>query len=707
MPLSTPLRIVLGFSPWIAFGALQPAGGLWAPAAAFLLSVVLCVVDRRVVDRRVVDRRRGSPKAPELVAAVFFTALPACGLLGWTWPGENIGLVIHLVLAGMAFGTLAAGSPFTLQYARDEWPREYWRVPQFVAINAAITAVWGVIFLVGAAAFWLAPLWAPFVSMAATVAGILLNRTLPNWLSGRAIAKQLAAMEPYDWPAPAVIGSRDGDARDVAVVGAGIGGLTAAALLAADGARVTVVEAHDRPGGYCSSWERKVRAADGTIGRFVFDAGVHDISGAHGNGPVGHLLRTVGVADRVNWQAVSRGVFLDGRMRRLPDDADGLVAMIARDYPDSAAGVAAFMAEMRGIHRNLYLGCAETGLPHIPRDVEAMRAYPRTCPTAFRWKDTSFLAMLERFVPEARARAFLTSLTCYLSDRPDLLRANQMAPIFGYFFDGGFYPQGGSQRLADALVEAIREKGGEVHVRTPVRRILVEDGRAAGIETADGRRIIAPAVVSNADVRRTMLELAGAEHLPADYAARCRALRPSTSAFMVTLGLDILPDLPAMSFVLDEPGVGIAVPSVHDASLAPAGCAAVTLMRLAPADGGWDRTADDYRERKARVGDAMIAAAARVIPDLERHIVYRQDATAATFARYAHTTGGAIYGVDPAQRPLPRKSPIPGLCLTGGGVFPGPGVEACVISGRLAADTLKGNRERLEEPQSDQAVWAA
>src|SRR4051812_43315274 len=86
--------------------------------------------------------------------------------------------------------------------------------------------------------------------------------------------------DPADWPIPAPgPWMRDDHRHHVVVVGAGIAGLSSAALLASRGFKVLVVEAHDRPGGYCTSWTRRVRGSDGVVRRFVFDAGVQDISG--------------------------------------------------------------------------------------------------------------------------------------------------------------------------------------------------------------------------------------------------------------------------------------------------------------------------------------------------------------------------------------------------------------------------------------------
>ncbi len=109
-----------------------------------------------------------------------------------------------------------------------------------------------------------------------------------------------------------------------------------------------------------------------------------------------------------------------------------------------------------------------------------------------------------------------------------------MVPLFGYYFHGGYHPVGGSGKFADVLAAAVRERGGEVRLNCPVAKIIIENGRAAGLALADGRRIVARAVVTNADLKRTFLELIDPAELPGEFRARIaggssRRCRPSRS----------------------------------------------------------------------------------------------------------------------------------------------------------------------------------
>jgi phytoene dehydrogenase-like protein len=134
------------------------------------------------------------------------------------------------------------------------------------------------------------------------------------------------------------------------------------------------------------------------------------------------------------------------------------------------------------------------------------------------------------------------------------------------------------------------------------------------------------------------------------------------------------------------------IPSNVDSSLAPTGHATVTLLRLLPEKDSakWDRKSPGYAERKRVYADEMIASAAEIIPGLQQHITYRQEGTPATFARFAWTTNGSIYGPAAGQKRLTIKTPIKNLYVAGSGVMGG-GVEAAAIAGIHAANEIYKN----------------
>lgn len=686
---------LIAFAPWILYWTLT---GARAPVAALIAGLVVSAA------LTVRDLQRGRVKAMGTVSLAFFAAGSAATVLF----GSRVFLVhgvllTNLALAAMAWGTLLAGSPFTLQHAREGWPAAYWRNPLFRRTNAIITAVWAGAFSLNALLGLVPGPQPPFAAAVPhmVVAGALaFTIVFSRWYPRRRLAAEVVARDPYRWAPPAFGVARGGDEsrHDAIVVGAGIGGLTAAALLTQRGLRVLVCEQHFLPGGFCTAWERVVRVGDARL-RYVFDAGVHDVSGLGEHGTVRNLLRRLDLEDRLEWRPMSHEYILPDLRLRVPRRAEDFVTLLGERFPREREAIRRFFGEIEGVYREMFADVDRTGgVPRFPETVEEMLEYPLRHPTAAGWMQVPFGDMLDAYLRDPALKRFLSVLTGYLSDDPTTLTVGEMAPIFGYYFDGGHYFAGSSQTFADVLVRAIEEGGGSVRLRTPVRRILVERGRAAGVTLANGEIHGAEAVVSNADVRKTFLDLVGPEHLPPDFRASIERLRPSASAFMVFLGVDVVPDVAPLTFVSDgRDGLGIAIPSLVDPSLAPPGHSAVCLVKLVAQSEAvtWDRRAPGYRRRKHDVGDAMIALAERAIPKLSRHVVYRQEGSPPTFARYAWTTGGAIYG-PVGQRP-PAKSPIEGLVLAGAGVFPGAGVEAVVISGTLAADALCPVERRAAE----------
>ncbi|MFN8484143.1 MAG: NAD(P)/FAD-dependent oxidoreductase [Anaerolineae bacterium] len=678
--------VLVSFIPWILYWTLSGFGDRELGIAAGLVTAIAFNAYRW---------RKHSLKTLEVVTLAFFAvAFLFTNVLGSSLFVTYGPVLVNGTLALMAWGSLLAGSPFTYEYAREDWDKAFWDDPYFRLINQIISGVWGVVFTVNttlgalavfggvspAAYLWLTVL----IPVAGMVAAIVFSARFPTWFLRTGIRRRLAAADPYPWSAPTFDGPPPAadNAHDGIVVGSGIGGLTTAALLAQRGLKLLVLEQHYLPGGYCTSWERQVRRGDTRL-RYVFDAGVHDVSGLHEGGNTRRLLRALGIENDIDWRRMTHEYFIGQRHLRVPENADEFAALLGGEFPAERENIAAFFHEMRRIFNDMEAGA--------PTTVDGMLAYPKDHPAAYHWMDRPFLAMLDHYFQAAELKEFLSALTGYLSDNAAALTVGHMAPIFGYYFEGGYYPAGGSQNLADALVRVIEGSGGQVRLRTAVQRILVEDGRVRGVVLVNGETHAAPVVVSNADFKRTVDDLVGHDALPADYVARLDALEPSASAFEVFLGLDCVPDIaPMVMLERDGQGVGIMTPSKVDPSIAPPGHASVTLLTLIPAAEAatWDRKAPDYARRKREFGDRLIALAEDAIPNLRQHIVYRQDGTPASCARYAWTTSGAIYGPAAGQARISMKTPIAGLYLVGSAVFPGAGVEAVIISGTLAANAI-------------------
>ncbi len=683
---------LVGFVPWIVFWSLS-APGLWTPAILGALLVAAMLVSWRWVTRHDV-------KSMEVVTLGYFavhtilTVALGLPLLKTYGPLAN-----SLVLAGMAWGTLLAGSPFTYEYAREDWPRALWSDPIFRRTNQIITTVWGVIFLInaGLGALSLTP-WAEPVELLPHMMitnsfiglGLVFSSLFSKWFPQYALQQSINAREPYKWPPPRFDQRpTEANAHDVIVIGAGIGGLTAAALLAKRGLKVAVFEQHFLAGGYCTAWERGVRQKDGSRLRYVFDAGVHDVSGLGVRGPVRNLMRQLEIEEEIDWKRMDHEYYIDGIHLRVPRDPQLFAAKLGEFFPAEATAIQAFFGEMQRVYCELYADVETTGgVPTPPRTAAAMLAYPAAHPHAYRWRERPFGAMLDSYFQDTRLKRFLSTLTSYLTDDATQLTVGAMAPIFGFYFEGGYYPGGSSQRFADALVAVIEAHGGKVHLQTPVKRIVLENGCATGVALAkDGEFHAAKALISNADLKQTFFELVDHTVLPVHFTRQIAAAKPSTSAFMVFLGVDFIPDIAPIAMV---DTVGVMTPSNVDATLAPSGHAAITLIQLIPQPdvAGWDRETPGYSARKRAYADAMITQAEKLIPNLREHILYRQEAGPYTFARYAWTTNGSIYGITWDSPRPPLKSPVPGLYLAGANVFPGPGIEAVVISGTLAADAI-------------------
>ncbi len=495
-----------------------------------------------------------------------------------------------------------------------------------------------------------------------------------------------------------------GEARknsyDVIVVGSGIGGLTAASLLAQAGQSVLAIERHDRVGGYAHSFRR---------GRYFFDSAVHLIGGCEpsafeGGGLIHNLLTELGVRDRCEFERIDPcyAASFPGMQMTAPGNLDEFIETYSDEYPSNAKGLREFMQECLNI-RNEIRRATDLDAPF-----NTIRT-PDRFPTLIRYRRATLAAVLDDHIDSPALRAAIGALWPYLGLPPSRVSFLYFATmLMSYLADGAYYCKGTFQKFADALAEAITEGGSEILLRSSVRRIRIEGGRACGVLLENGQRIDAPLVISNADATQTVEELVGPEAFTPRYLNRLRRMKPSVSAFVAYLAAR-LPlseenachenflykslnheDAHRSSLAGKPNWLSVTIPTIADPSLAPEGEQLMILTTLIPYQdaGGW-------KTSKAQMLERMIDLADERFGGLKDSIVFSEGGSPRTMERYTRNRSGALYGweLSPSQvgpGRLEGHTPIEGLHFAGHWTQPGGGVYGVVSSGIQTAQAVLG-----------------
>lgn len=484
---------------------------------------------------------------------------------------------------------------------------------------------------------------------------------------------------------------------DVVVIGSGLGGLSAGALLARAGLRVAVVERNEAPGGYAQPFQR---------GGCLFDPAIHFTMDAGPGGFIPRVLDHLGVADRVEFRALAHtyqarypGLTFDA-----PPGRRAFLELHQRLFPQQANGLARLFDARRDMFAELAALPQQVG----PGELDAAMA---AAPLVFKYRLSTAAEVLGEFLDDPACAAAVASIWPYVGSPPSrmsFLLFNQMLETLHH---GTYYPRGGFGTLVDALTVAIRDGGGELLLGDEVRRVLVADGRAAGVETAGGAVLPARAVVSNADARHTFADLVGWDLLPDALRRRFGRYRLAPSAFVLYGVLHADPadlGLTYEGFVFGSwdqdaiwgdvqqarpGGIWVTVPTLADPDLAPRGThlGVVTSLVRADADGEW-------RTRRQTQADALLTAVEAGVPGWRDAFEVIEMATPDTLFRYGRNSGGAAYGWEntPAQtasKRLPHRSPLPGLYLSGHWSEEGTSSLRTLTSGRATAAMIVADLE--------------
>jgi prolycopene isomerase len=481
---------------------------------------------------------------------------------------------------------------------------------------------------------------------------------------------------------------------DVIVIGAGLGGLSAAATLARRGLRVLVLEQHVYAGGYAHHFLRRVR---GTRVVYDFDVALHQTGDLSPGRAMHAVLADVGVLDRIRLRRFDVAYRTRGPAHDLevPADADTYEARLQGLFPEHKRGIRDLFAALRSVDGGR---ADEKGLP----------------PQALAWMGRSWRDVLREHVRDERFESIFTQLWSYLGDVPQRLCAFTFAQMWcSYHLGGCWYVSGGGQALSDAFVDIITEHRGSVRLRTPVQQILTEGGRVVGVETRRGR-FHASVVISNASAPLTFgrlldrPELADADRKVADALPVSTSIHESYVGMRgdaASLGLPdrllfVEPhyDLDAQWEALERDdyraqGLILGNHTLSDPDTAPPGRSVLNVATLAQGRHWLGLEESHYRERKRELESYFLDRLSQAIPDLRQRIEVCETGTPHTMQRYSWNPDGSIYGfaVRPDShsvlRPQPRTS-LPGLYLAGAWTFPAPGFQGAMSSGRHAANLV-------------------
>jgi phytoene dehydrogenase-like protein len=529
---------------------------------------------------------------------------------------------------------------------------------------------------------------------------------------------------------------------DVAVVGAGLGGLMAGATLARQGYRVACFDPHYVAGGCATQFSRGPRSA-----RYHFDVGVHYIGDCEAGGTIPRLLDSV-----------------DARVDYARLDPDGFDTLVFPDFEFRVPAdlalyrdrlVELFPAERRAIDRYVKLVRA---VMKAGRLLDRDGKPPLRELLSLALDGLKLLRVQNRTIGEVldacglrdpRARAVVLGQSGDYGLPPSQASALIHLGLTGHYFRGAYYPKGGGQVIADRIAESLERAGGTLHLRRGVERILVDEhGAAVGVRLEPragepAHEVRARVVLSNADLKMTLERLVGFEHLPSSWVERCGRFKMGGALFMTFLGIE--GDLRKMGlrssnyWQFDDYDVEAAYRDqpvdenfqtracyVTSATLkdpesahlhAPPGVANVEVMTLVPGRTDrwgvpagdaqrWDyHRASGYGAVKAAIEEQLIARLDRLAPGAARAVVFRESATPVSHVRFTRATDGTGYGLaatpDQFMKNRPGyRGPIAGLYLCGASTRAGHGIVGAMMSGRQAARRIAADLGQAARPRA-------
>ncbi len=504
---------------------------------------------------------------------------------------------------------------------------------------------------------------------------------------------------------------------DAVIIGGGLGGLSAGAILARHGKKVIVLEQHYIPGGCATTFKRK---------EFNMEAALHAMDG-HLITPQNQrsVLKYLGVRKMLQFEPLPEFFHITNKQFdfTFPHGTEQAIEALVNAYPEEEKGIRKFF--------NIIIGVQEefSGFPKKKwRQMLLFPLFPMLFPNIFKTYTQTLGHYLDKYISNDNLKIILQGNLLYYHDDPYSMSMVFFAKAQASFIHhGGYFIKGGSQKLSNALTDVIRSNGGTVLLGKKVNKILVEKGKAVGVSFTDSFNIQLEPV----EIHAHNIIYSGAlplvkELLPGKERARIArkidGLEPACSFFCVYLGfkkeIKHLNHKHYSTFIMGDElrTLKDVLPNFHgdwrqrsfafvdysqiDSGLAPRGKSfgvICTTDRLS----NWEGLDDpSYRKKKEEIAQILLERLEKAIPGIGDLIECYDIGTPRTIKRFTLNPMGAPYGFAqiPSQSGRHRpsyRSKVKNLWLAGTWTFPGGGFTGALVSGFLCG--LQFSRTLKEE----------
>ena len=495
---------------------------------------------------------------------------------------------------------------------------------------------------------------------------------------------------------------------DSIIIGSGAGGLATAICLARAGQKVLVLEQHDVPGGWCHSFLLKGQR---------FSPGVHYIGGLDKGQSTSKLYEGLGVAnDMVFFRMNAKGYehcWIGNEKIDMPAGIAELDKTLANRFPKERTRLQKYLTLIRQVSREVQL---------VPK----MNGFWDNITIPFRTKHMgkyglfSLKRVIDWHIKDPLLKAVL-NVQCGDHGLPPFKASFAVhCTVMDHYFDGAYYPMGGGAGIVKAMTNAVKKHGGEIRIKQRVKKIIIQDRQAIGVELEDGKQIMAKTIVSNADPMITYSQLVGKEHISSGLAKKLSRTKFSVTSLMLflTLDLDVKKagldsgniwmlknenidalyfDMTAQNILAGDefPALFISCTTLKDPSSFNGRYHNLEVITFIDYDsfrefnGKDEHHGDAYTRHKERICEKMINSIEKVIPGAKQKIVQMELGTPKTNQFYLNTTNGNVYGTEKSffqvgPFSFKNKSEIKNLYLCGASTL-SHGVGGATHSGVAAA----------------------